>query len=107
MIGGRTYPVGQQTLNDGGNMENHTPGPWTLVGDYRVAAVYAGPRRRTFICEVSGWGDALLIASAPQLLASVEELVSIVEACRMKGTKRITARARKAVARATGTAIRP
>lgn len=86
--------------------KQHTPGPWTAVGNERVqvSAVYAGPRRRVFICEIWQWPDALLIGSAPDLLSSVVELLQVIEAHRIHGVKRITARARKAVASATGAA---
>lgn len=87
--------------------KQHTPGPWTVIGNQKVAAVYAGPRRRTFICEIWHWPDALLIAAAPELLASVVELLSAMETHRIPGTKRVCARARRAVAKASGAPIRP
>ncbi len=86
-------------------MESHTPGPWVAVGDYRAAFICGGPRRQTTICEIWGWRDALLVAAAPELLASLEELLRVIEPRRIPGVKRITNRARKVIAKATGETI--
>lgn len=91
--------------NNGNGPTSHTAGPWTAIGDDRVAAVFAGRRRQRFIAEISGnWADALLVAAAPELLEALEGLLEVVESSRTRVPTRKLSRARKAVAKARGIA---
>lgn len=62
-------------------MTTHTSGPWKLNRDHTVSIPYRGPH-----CCASAYGgteaNARLIASAPDLLAALEEAVSEVESLR-------------------------
>lgn len=57
----------------------HTPAPWKLVLTERGTAIWGGPELQTEVCILEGvdestQADARLIATAPDLLAKLEEI---------------------------------
>ena len=81
----------------------HTPGPWTVDNQY-----IHGPDGIRFLAvagDGAGQANARLIASAPDLLASLEELFATdsIRATTSASSIAAIAIARAAIAKATGT----
>ena len=65
-------------------MMNHTPGPWKFI---EGAAMVRGRNDQAHVCDIRGFGctddecaaNGRLIASAPELLAALGELIEQLE----------------------------
>lgn len=89
-------------------MSNHTPGEWTvsknLAGDLVVTSTNHHDNDGYIICQTFGrhkYGNAVLIAAAPDLLVALRELVGCAEPHRDRAEIKA---ARAAIAKATGKA---
>lgn len=88
-------------------MSKHTPGPWTAVRTKYRTLINCHDGSPVAQCESLTDADMALVAAAPELLASVERLVRLVED--FDGTLRnagaspdnLLAAARAAIAKAT------
>lgn len=78
-----------------------TPGPWVLEQRKEWDA-YEVSRDQTRVAIVSNSGDARLIATAPELLQALQDLLAPVDP--RDGYARRVIRAQTAIAKATGTA---
>jgi hypothetical protein len=89
-------------------MSKHTPGPWSLYcktkDEIVVRKINKDMGELCKIADVYGYGNARLIAAAPELLEALENLVSLCEAG-LNGEYNIEAELaepRAAITKATG-----
>ena len=90
-------------------MSAHTPGPWRLRGASGGGLVVERPIQSL---QVFPEDDARLIAAAPDLLAELAHLVSLLEPLELSGTLAVPGLAtlndaRAAIAKAKGQALPP
>lgn len=60
-------------------MLKHTPGPWAVAVTTRYPEVNAANGRETIASAVNGTANAHLIAAAPDLLRTLEQIVRAVD----------------------------
>lgn len=79
----------------------HTPGPWDVSFGRNDAAIHAGGTIAMIDDVMTGWrANARLIAAAPELLGSLEDMLAVLEARGADGPA--MDRARAAIAKAKG-----
>ena len=79
----------------------HTPGPWDVSFGRNDAAIHAGGTIAMIDDVMTGWrANARLIAAAPDLLGSLEDMLAVLEARGADGPA--MDRARAALAKAKG-----
>ena len=77
----------------------HTPGPWDVSFGRNDAAIHAGGTIAMIDDVMTGWrANARLIAAAPELLGSLEDMLAVLEARGADGPA--MDRARAAIAKA-------
>jgi len=69
---------GTDIMNDGDNM-SHTPGPWILSGNTRTWGVESEDGDTLIANDIGNHANACLIASAPELLATLYDLVAEIK----------------------------
>lgn len=82
---------------------NHTPGPWTMRSCMAFHRVYAGTEEYVF----KDAANARLIASAPEILAALEDAMEIIQIAKTYFPKSIKNRDRFRLLNIEANSIRP
>ena len=83
-------------------MTKHTPGPWLYWRSERVARFFIDAHDGSLIAEDALEADARLIAAAPDLLASLKEMLEVYGWDDRLRSLNMLERAKAAIAKAEG-----